>query len=69
MSESIFNMFATKEGACWQRIKLWVLLCGCDSSSDEEFDLGESFHRCIVCVCVCVCVCVRVCVSDCDCAQ
>ena len=27
--EKVFEMFATKEGKCWERVKLWILLSGC----------------------------------------
>jgi len=29
MYEKVWDMFATSEGACWPRIKLWILLSGC----------------------------------------
>jgi hypothetical protein len=33
-------MFATKEGARWERLKLWILLSGV---ADEDFGAFRSF--------------------------
>eukprot|EP00041_Stephanoeca_diplocostata_P036256 m.1313060 g.1313060 ORF g.1313060 m.1313060 type:complete len:1076 (+) comp24832_c0_seq3:173-3400(+) len=37
--EKVFEMFATKEGKCWERLKLWILLSG---AADEDFETARA---------------------------
>ena len=58
----VFDMFATKEGKCWERIKLWILLSGVFEEDIREFDsvFPLSFHSflfCFVLFCFCLCLC------------